>query len=185
MTKHRASPKQGLPAERTPARGVREQPAGEVGVRVAELAEQVRALANGGRPARADAPSIEPPLPREDERIAIEVRPPAAEAGGVDPLAEQRRRVLASVIETAELAAAEIRSGAQREATEIRLRADAAIGEADAALERYREAVAALTSETERIELSVAALREQAQLLEEERRAIDAALELLRRRSAR
>jgi len=156
-----------------------------VGVRVAELAEQVRALANGGRTARGATPSTELPRAPEDERIAIEVRPPAAEAGRVDPLAEHRRRVLASVIETAELAAAEIRFGAQREAAEIRQRADAAIGEADAVLARYREAVVALTVETERIELSIAALREQAHVFEEERRAIDAALELLRRRSAR
>jgi len=64
-------------------------------------------------------------------------------------------------------------------------RADAAIGEADAALARYRERWRQLAVETERIEHSITALREQAHALEEERRRVDVAIDVLRRRPAR
>jgi hypothetical protein len=198
MTTPGSTPEQGLP-------GSAQAPSpAELRAKVAALADQVRALANGGHPALGDAPVMartdpsrapssdelqgvsgdEPPRPRE-----ARVEPPRAQAddnaAAVEEFAYLSGRLLESVIDTAELAAAEIRASAEREAADIRGRADAAIGEADAALARYREALTALAVETERIELSIVALREQAETLEQERGRVDVAIEVLRRRPAR
>jgi hypothetical protein len=202
MTTPGSTPEQGL-------RGGAQAPApDELRAKVAALADEVRALANGRHPLLGDAPAMTPAAPsaapRSDDaqRVAGEERPrphepetgapveaPRAQAdsatAAVEEFAYLSGRLLETVIDTAELAAAEIRAGAEREAADIRERADAAIGEADAALARYREALAALAVETERIELSILALREQAQTLEEERGRVDVAIEVLRRRPAR
>jgi hypothetical protein len=144
---------------------------------VAELAEQVRRLANGSHlPDGADPAAAAAGV----SNGGASAGDPAA--GASEEFARQSGRLLQAVIENAELAAAEIRAGAEREAAGIRDRAAATIGEADAALERYREALSALSTETERIKNAVAALREQAVTLEAERAQIDAALDLLRRR---
>ncbi len=224
MTTPGFTPEQGLPAgaQGPGADGARDPAPEELRAKVAALADQVRALANGSRLPLAAAPAIAAGKPSatarsdradtddgvEDERSVASARgareepphtdgrgtvssePPAAPpapppaAAGAEEYTDLSGRLLAAVIDTAELAAAEIRAGAEREAAEIRERADAAIGEADAALARYREALAALDVETERIERSIAALREQAQALEAERGRVDAALELLHRRRA-
>jgi flagellin-like hook-associated protein FlgL len=155
-------------------------------------------VASADRPSR---PAAEPPARVEREGVesapvdeAETLAPPEpapqqaaadATAAVVEEFAELSGRLLEAVIDTAELAAAEIRAGAEREAADIRERADAAIGEADAALARYREALAALAVETERIEHSITALREQAEALEVERARVDAAIDVLRRRPAR
>ena len=215
LTTPGSTPEQGL------AGGTQEPSPEQLRAKVAALADQVRALANGRHPALGAAPAPTPadpsaaPRTREEEGVADEQTPrafapetlargeqpgsdkadavagveparvPAEEAAAAEEFAYLSGRLLEAVIDTAELAAAEIRASAEREAADIRERADAAIGEADAALARYREALAALSVETERIELSVAALREQAQALEEERGRVDAAIEVLRRRPAR
>jgi hypothetical protein len=228
MTTPGSTPEQGLSA------GAQEPSSDELRAKVAALADQVRALANGSHPVLGDAAAVsaaqrraapspqeaegvtgahparsngpqtfvraEPGRAGEEETVARaepgragaaetvaheQPRPAQAAAAAVEEFAELSGRLLETVIDTAELAAAEIRAGAEREAADIRERADAAIGEADAALDRYREALAALAVETERIERSITALREQAHALEEERRRVDVAIDLLRRRPAR
>jgi len=231
LTTPGSTPEQGLPP------GAQEPSSEELRAKVAELADQVRALANGSHPILGEraAPVVAQrsavPIPEEPEGVSgaehagVEGAEPArstgpqavvgAEAGGavedeaaagaepgredragsvaqadaaaaaVEEFAELSRRLLEAVIDTAEIAAAEIRAGAKREAADIRERADAVIGEADAALARYREALGALAVETERIERSITALREQAVALEEERRRVDLAIDVLRRRPAR
>jgi hypothetical protein len=191
-----ATPEEDLPAgeHAPPESPARELSNEELRAKVAALAEQVRQLGNGNHqmPEWRPAPPAKPDL----DVIASE---PGGAAGGVqhgaagssDPgagepeeMAQQSSRLLATVIETAELAAAEIRAGAEREAADIRQRASAAVDEAKAALARYREALGALHGETERVEHSIAALREQTLALEADRANIDAAVELLRRHSA-
>ena len=215
LTTPGSTPEQGLLG------GTQEPSPEQLRAKVAALADQVRALANGRHPALGAAPAPAPgepgaaPRTHEEDGVAGEQTPPtsdhetlagaqqpasdeadavagveptrvpAEEAAAVEEFAYLSGRLLEAVIDTAELAAAEIRASAEREAADIRERADAAIGEADAALARYRQALAALSVETERIELSVAALREQARALEEERGRVDAAIEVLRRRPAR
>ena len=199
MTTPGSTPEQGLPG------GAQAPTPDELRAKVAALADEVRALANGSRTVPGDAPTsagapAAPPRSDEAQTAAAMERPqepqsaPYAEppqaqaddsAAAVEEFAYLSGRLLEAVIDTAELAAAEIRAGAEREAADIRERADAAISEADAALARYREALAALAVETERIELSILALREQAQTLEDERGRVDVAIELLRRRPAR
>jgi len=139
--------------------------------KVDSLAEQVRRLPTRSQPTHAavgngDGHATQRPADAPEE------------------LARHSGRLLESVIETAELAAAEIRASAEREAARIRERASTAIGDADALLGRYRRALTALSAETERIERAVAAMREQALALEAEHLRIDAALDLLRRRPA-
>jgi hypothetical protein len=184
MTSPEATPERNPPAatQPPPRARARELSNEELREKVAALAEQVRQLGNGSQP----MPELRPArrLPQDGGSAASG---PGAEVDGspgpavADELAQHSSRLLASVIETAELAAAEIRAGAEREAADIRERAAAAVGEAKAALERHREALGALQSETERIERSVAALSEQTLALEAERANIDAAVELLRR----
>jgi hypothetical protein len=177
-----ATPEQDPPAAGyppPPVAGARELSGEDLRARVAELAEQVRRLANGSHVAEGTAPT---PVPLA---AAVSNGYPGASASetiATDEFTRESGRLLQTVLETAELAAAEIRAGAEREAAGIRERTDAAIGAADAALERYGEALAALSIETERIETAVAALREQALALEAERAQIDSALTLLRRR---
>jgi polyhydroxyalkanoate synthesis regulator phasin len=199
LTSPGETPEQDLPrsAQQPAASGARELSPEQLRAKVAALAEQVRQLGNGSHSAVAVAPAVAV-ADNGDARVsepaadgAAHVSEPAAggdapasepAADGAEEFARHSGRLLDAVIETAELAAAEIRAGAEREAAEIRERADAAIGEADAALARYREALAALSKETERIERAVDALREQARTLEAERAQIDTALDLLRRR---
>jgi hypothetical protein len=180
LTSPGATPEQDFPAAaQAPAAtaGARELSGEDLRAKVAELAEQVRRLANGSHLPDAGAPAASAAAVSSGDAGAGE---PAADA--TEEFARQSRRLLQAVIETAELAAAEIRAGAEREAAGIRERGAAAIGEADAAPERYREALTALSTETERIKSAVAALREQAVALEAERAQIDTALDLLRRR---
>jgi flagellin-like hook-associated protein FlgL len=175
-----AAPEDDFPAAAQPpaaACGARELSGEDLRAKVAELAEQVRRLANGSQPPGAGAPAAPAFAASNGDAGASK---PAANA--TEEFARQSAGLLQAVIETAELAAAEIRAGAEREAAGIRERATAAIGEADAALERYREALTALGKETERIKDAVAALREQAVALEAERAQIDTALDRLRRR---
>jgi hypothetical protein len=143
---------------------------------VAALAEQVRALGNGYAPAYNGPPSLagEPTGAAEHEAPG----PPSGE----ESLTERSSRLLAGVIAMADLAAAEIRASAEREAADIRERASAAIREADEALERYRQALEGLAGETEHVERAITGLREQAHALDEERRAIEAALRAVRDR---
>ncbi|HEY1774814.1 MAG TPA: hypothetical protein VGG41_01530 [Solirubrobacteraceae bacterium] len=176
------SPEQDPPAAGytpPPVVGARELSGDDLHARVAELAEQVRRLANGSHAAEGAAP---PSVPSAAAVSNGYRGASASETITTDEFTRQSGRLLRTVLETAELAAAEIRAGAEREAAGIRERTAAAIGEADAALERYGEALAALSIETERIETAVAALREQALALEAERAQIDSALKLLRRR---
>jgi hypothetical protein len=212
MTSPRATPEQDLPADAQapPDSPARELSNEELRVKVAALAEQVRQLGNGShpmpewRPAQA-VPGDRDPVPSDrgggpDPGVASAAGDPAphlpqssgdrstepgepSSAGGSADLAQQNSRLLAAVIETAELAAAEIRASAEREAAGIRERAATAVGEANAALARYREALGALHGETEWVERSIVALREQTRALEIDRANIDAAVELLRRHS--
>jgi hypothetical protein len=157
-----------------PTRAAGEFSPEQLRAKVAALAEQVRQLGNDSRRGGADA-TAGAVAGNGDARDTEPV------ADGADEFTRQSGRLLDAVIATAELAAAEIRVGAEREAAGIRERAAAAIGEADAAAERYREALSALSEETERIERAVVSLREQARTLEAERAQIDSALDLLRR----
>lgn len=169
MTAPEATPEHGFPAR---ARVLSDE---ELRAKVAELAEQVRRLADGR------APELEHRTPAGENGFGPAApRPPQA-----DDLAERNRGLLSTVIETAELAAAEIRAAAEREAATIRERAQSAIGDADRALARYGEALEALSAERERIERSASELRAQAVALEADRELIDAALELLKQRRAR
>jgi hypothetical protein len=212
MTSPGETPEQDPPAGEPapPGAAARELSNGELRAKVAALAEQVRQLGNGNhpmpewRPAQTAPPDRDPaandlhggPGPglasttaasgpdlsdSASDRGAGTGEP--AFAGGSEVLAQQNSRLLAAVIETAEQAAAEIRASAEREAAGIRERAATAVGEANAALTQYREAVGALHVETERVERSIAALREQTRALETDRADIDAAVELLRRHS--
>lgn len=157
---------------------------------VEALAEQVRGLGNG---AATPSPPVPPPPrpPRTQPAPAAEPlaqdsdRPPRAQpapAPPAEPLAQHSDRLLADVIAMAELAAAEIRASAERDAARMRARTRETLGEAEAALERHGQALAALGAETDRIEQAIAGLRAQARALEVERRRIDEALEAARRR---
>jgi len=201
MTSPEATPEQNpATAVHTPAgSAARDRSNEELRAKVAALAEQVRQLGNGSHPMPEWRPARR--VPRDGGAVASDpgagagaparsgaaASDPgaggggAASSGAAEQLAQQSSRLLATVIQTAELAAAEIRAGAEREAADIRERAAAAVGEANAALMRYREALAALHGEAERIERSVSALREQTLALEADRANIDAAVELLRR----
>jgi hypothetical protein len=199
MTSPEATPEQNPPAPVAPPAGpaARDLSNEELRAKVAALAEEVRQLGNGSypmpewRPARraprdhgaaASDPGAGSGVPG---RSGVAAGDPGAggpaSPGLAEELAKHSSRLLATVIETAELAAAEIRAGAEREAADIRERAAAAVDEAKAALVRYREALGALQGETELIERSVSALREQTLALEADRANIDAAVELLRR----
>ena len=201
MTSPETTPEHNPPAAVQPPAGsaARDLSNEELRAKVAALAEQVRQLGNGSRPmpewrparrvardsgaaASETGPAQGSPAPARSGTAAGDASAGAPAGSGVaEELAKHSSHLLATVIETAELAAAEIRAGAEREAADIRERAAAAVGEAKAALVRYREALAALQGETERIERSVSALREQTLALEADRANIDAAVELLRR----
>jgi hypothetical protein len=118
---------------------------------------------------------------------------PAPAAGqDEEPIAEQISHLIASVIAMAELAAEQIRESAEREAASIRAEADGDLAPADRpaadlapaqrgapdlgasqtaldVLERQRQALAALATETDRIETATEHLRAQARALDAER----------------
>jgi hypothetical protein len=168
---------QGHPGQEPPA-PLREAPAprgpadADLRMQIAALAEQVRRLASGSGPALAAEPT---------GAVADDPASPPAPAPG-ESVTDASNRLLGEVVAMAELAAAQIRAAAEREANDIRERAGAAIREADEALERYRQALGALAVETERIEAAIAALAEQGRALDEERRAIESALRAVRGR---
>jgi hypothetical protein len=173
---------QGYPEQEPPAPPLREAPPprgpadADLRMQIEALADQVRRLAHGSGPALATEPTgavaYDPPSPPQ----------PAPEPPPGESLTNRSNRLLGEVLAMAELAAAEIRAAAEREANDIRERAAAAIHEADQALARYRQALGGLAAETERIEAAIAALAEQGRALDEERRAIERALRDARRR---
>jgi len=132
----------------------------------------------GSDPAHAPAPLSPQQLRRAIDALAEQVR---RLPNGKQPLEKpiDHATLIAGVIALAELAAAEIRASAEREAAEIRSPADAAIGSAQAALARYREALGELAAQTELIKRTIATLREQTQLLAAERARIDETLRRL------
>jgi hypothetical protein len=180
----------------------REFSAAEVRAQMAILAEQVRQLgkrvgdAVDSQPDRdAPPPSLAPgayhrsatvdsapvPEPTPDKRRAP---PPPPHAG--DTVDDHTARLFASVIATAERAAAEIHARAEREAARIRGAGSkpcvAPPTELVDSLERQRQTLAAFASETDRIAHATATLRAQTRALDAERRRMYEALTSARRR---
>jgi hypothetical protein len=145
-------------------------------------------LAHVRPPAAADPG----PAPADDD-ASLPAAAPAAAEHDEQPIAERTGRLIANVIAMAERAAEQIVESAEREAAAIRAGTTAehapadrrtadrrapARSEPDVAspqgeldgLERQREALEALASETDRIESAIQRLREQVRVLDAERR---------------
>ncbi len=115
------------------------------------------------------APPADPPAPAPTSAPASTGAPTAGET-----FAQTSSRLIASVVTLAELAAVEIRASAEVEAAAIRTRAAERLSASTSAqllalLERQRNMLAALSSQTDRLEQSAAVLRAQVAALEAER----------------
>lgn len=167
---------------------------------VAVLADQVRQLGGGtGRAAESSeqgdaTTAVEtalppPPRPRAPAAAAAEAGPAAPEqptVSAAETFADRSSRLIESVITLAELAAVEIRAGAELEAAAIRERA-AERGRAPATsqllalLERQRQMLAALSAQTDRLDEAGAVVRAQIRALEAEREHIQELVDAARR----
>lgn len=139
-------------------------------------------------PPPAATPAQQPPSEPSVQTMVAAVegeRAPEAEAapegggvrsgeGGADTFAERSSRLVASVVALAELAAIEIRTGAEIEAAALRAQSLVRPNEPStshllALLERQRHMLAALAAQTDRLERAAAVLRAQISALEAER----------------
>jgi hypothetical protein len=139
---------------------------------IASLAAQIRQI--GERLADGQAAAREKRIaPRGAASVTVDPVLYNEASGPPDATAALNERVL----DAAEAVAAEIRAGAEREAERIRTAAahapSGAIDELATIVARHRQAIAALTSETDRIEHGVAILRAQARVLDAELRVIE------------
>jgi hypothetical protein len=150
-------------------------------------------------PPPSPAPHAQQPPPEPSVQTAVAAvegggaREGAVEAGGErtgggggDTFAERSSRLVASVVALAELAAIEIRTGAEIEAAALRAHSRERPNEPStshllALLERQRHMLAALAAQTERLERAAAVLRAQISALEAEREHISDLLGTARR----
>ncbi len=183
--------------------------AGRVQTRFAELGDLLVPAPRRPRhtPSAVEQPPAPAPAPTpvaQEPPSEPAVQTPAAEGGGGgepgvegggtreggggegDTFADRSSRLVGSVLALAELAAIEIRTGAEIEAAAIRARSRERLNEPStshllALLERQRHMLAALAAQTERLERAGAVLRAQIGALEAEREHIAEMLESGRR----
>ena len=127
-------------------------------------------------PTLAAAPRREPGVGASTTAAGAEGT--AAGTRGEETLADRSMSLVASVVALAELAAIELRTGAEIEAATIRGRSRQRLNEPTAdylavLLERQRRMIAALAAQTERIEQAGAVIRAQILALEAEREYLD------------
>ena len=169
------------PAQRPPSELAARRPVGEGEGEGARRG----AVAHGGESARAGegAPAGEGARAGESAPAGEGAR--AGEGGGTT-FADRSSTLVASVVALAELAAIEIRTGAEIEAAAIRAQSRERLNEPStshllALLERQRLMLAALAAQTDRLERAGAVLRAQIRALEAEREHISEMLESGRR----
>jgi hypothetical protein len=144
------------------------------------------------------------PGPQQPDVAAVPTTPAPAAGPDEEQIAERTSRLIASVIAMAERAAEQIRDSAEREAASIRSGTAGDLAPADRprpdlaaqqrgaldlaasqtgldVLERQRQALAALATETDRIEAATERLRAQARALDAERQRLYEAIGAARR----